>query len=43
MDEISKVIVFLVLLLFFTLITLIILENNELFIEYRNSKLNNKK
>ena len=43
MDEISKVIVFLVLVLFFTLITLIIVENNELFIEYRNSKLNNKK
>jgi len=43
MNEISKVIVFLVLILFFTLITLIILENNELFIEYRNSKLNNKK
>jgi hypothetical protein len=43
MNEISKIIVFLVLVLFFTLITLIILENNELFIEYRNSKLNNKK
>jgi hypothetical protein len=43
MDEISKVIVFLVLVLFFTIITLIIVENNELFIEYRNSKLNNKK
>jgi len=43
MNEISKVIVFLVIILFFTLITLIILENNELFIEYRNSKLNNKK
>ena len=43
MDEISKVIVFIVLLIFFALITLIILENNELFIEYRKSKHNNKK
>jgi hypothetical protein len=43
MNEISKVIVFIALLLFFALITLIILEHNELFIEYRNSKHNNKK
>ena len=43
MNEISTVIVFLVVLLFFILVTLIILENTELFIEYRHSKLNNKK
>jgi len=43
MNEISKFIVFLVLLVFFILVTLIIAERNELFIEYRNSKLNNKK
>jgi hypothetical protein len=43
MNEISTIIVFIVLVLFFALTTLIILENNELFIEYRNSKHNNKK
>ena len=43
MNEISKVLVFLVLLIFFTLIILIIIEKNELFIVYMNSKLNNKK
>jgi hypothetical protein len=43
MNEISTIIVFIVLVLFFALITLIILENNELFIEYRNSKYNKKK
>jgi hypothetical protein len=43
MNEISKVIVFIVLIIFFTLVVLIILERNEFFLEYRNSKLNNKK
>jgi hypothetical protein len=43
MNEVSTLIVFLVLIVFFSLIILIILENNELFLEYRNSKLNNKK
>jgi hypothetical protein len=42
MNEISTVIVFIVVILFFTLSILIILERNEFFIEYRNSKLNNK-
>jgi len=42
MNEITTVIVFIVVILFFTLLILIILERNELFIEYRNSKLNNK-
>jgi len=41
MHEVSKIIVFLVLLVFFTLIMLIIFEQNELFLEYRNAKLNN--
>ena len=43
MNEVSTVIVFLVLIIFFTLVILIIVEINELFIEYRTSKLNNKK
>lgn len=43
MNEISKLIVFIVLIVFFTIIILIIAEKNELFLEYRNSKLNNKK
>ena len=43
MNEVSTVIVFLVLIVFFTLVILIIVEINELFIEYRTSKLNNKK
>ena len=42
MNEVSKVIVFLVLVVFFSIIILIIAEKNELFLEYRNSKLNNK-
>jgi hypothetical protein len=42
MNEVSTVIVFLVLIVFFTLIVLIIAERNELFLEYRNAKLNNK-
>jgi len=41
MNEVSKIIVFLVLIVFFTLIILIMLEQNELFLEYRNAKLNN--
>jgi hypothetical protein len=43
MNEVSTVIVFLVIIIFFALVILIIIERNELFIEYRNSKLNNKK
>ena len=43
MNEVSKVIVFIVLIVFFLIIILIIAEKNELFLEYRNSKLNNKK
>jgi hypothetical protein len=39
MNEISKVIVFIVLIIFFTLVVLIILERNEFFLEYRNSSL----
>ena len=42
MNEVSTLIVFLVTIIFFTLVILIIIEHNELFIEYRNSKLNNK-
>lgn len=42
MNEVSKIIVFLVLVVFFSIIILIIAEKNELFLEYRNSKLNNK-
>jgi hypothetical protein len=41
MDEISTLIVFIVIVVFFLLVVLIIAENSELFIEYRNSKLNN--
>ena len=41
MNEISKIIVFIVIITFFILITLIILERNELFIEYRKSRMNN--
>ena len=41
MNQVSKVIVFIVIITFFTIITLIILEKNELFIEYRISKQNN--
>ena len=41
MNEVSKIIVFIVIITFFTLITLIIVERNELFIEYRKSKTNN--
>lgn len=43
MKEISKILVFLVLLIFFTIIISIIYEKTELFIIYMNSKLNNKK
>jgi len=43
MNEVSKVIVFIVFIVFFSIIILIIAEKNELFLEYRNSKLNNKK
>ena len=43
MNEISTVIVFIVLIIFFALVTLIIIESSELFIQYRNSKLNNIK
>ena len=43
MNEISKIIVFIVLIVFFALVTLIIIESSELFIQYRNSKLNNIK
>jgi hypothetical protein len=41
MNEVSKIIVFIVIITFFVLITLIILERNELFIEYRKAKMNN--
>ena len=43
MDSVSKVIVFLVIIVCFTIIVLIVVESNELFLEYRNAKLNNKK
>ena len=43
MNEISTVIVFLVIIIFFALVILIIIESNELFIEYRNSKLQENK
>ena len=43
MNEISTIIVFIVLIIFFALVTLIIIESSELFIQYRNSKLNNIK
>ena len=43
MNEISKFIVFIVVIVFFSLILLIILEKTELFIQYKQSKLNNKK
>ena len=41
MNEVSTIIVFIVVITFFILITLIIVERNELFIEYRKSKTNN--
>lgn len=41
MNEVSKIIVFIVIITFFILISLIILERNELFIEYRKAKMNN--
>lgn len=41
MNEVSKIIVFIIIITFFVLITLIILERNELFIEYRKAKMNN--
>ena len=43
MNEVSIIIVFIVIVVFFTLLVLIIMESNELFLEYRQSKLNNKK
>ena len=43
MNEVSKVIVFLVILVFFVIIIMSIYEKNELFLEYRISKNNNKK
>ena len=42
MNEVSTVIVFLVLIIFFTIIITIILEHSELFLEYRVAKNNNK-
>lgn len=41
MKEVSKIIVFIVIITFFTLISLIIFEKNELFIEYRKARMNN--
>ena len=43
MNEVSKVIVFLVIILLFTIIISIIIEHSELFLEYRISTKNNKK
>lgn len=43
MNQVSKVILFIVIITFFTIITLIIVERNELFIEYRKSTTNNLK
>lgn len=43
MNEVSQVIVFILLIVCFTIIILIIIEQNELFLEYRISKNNNKK
>ena len=43
MNEVSKVIVFLVIIVFFAILIFIIIEKNEMFLEYRQSKLNNKK
>ena len=42
MNEVSKVIVFIIFTLFFTIIISIIIEHSELFLEYRVSKKNNK-
>ena len=42
MNEVSKMIVFILFMLFVTLIISIIVEHYELFIEYRVSKTNNK-
>jgi len=42
-DEVSKFSVFIVIVLLFSIIILIIVETNELFMEYKISKLNNKK
>ena len=41
MNEISKVIVFIIFVLFFTIIISIINEHSELFLEYRVAKKNN--
>jgi hypothetical protein len=43
MNEISKVIVFVVIITLLAILLLIILERNELFLEYKTSKNNNKK
>jgi len=43
MNEVSTVIVFVVIIVLVAIIILIIAEANELFLEYRNSKLNNKR
>jgi len=42
MNEVSKVIVFLVFVVFFSIIILIIMENNDYFLQYRTAILNNK-
>jgi hypothetical protein len=42
MNEISTIIVFIIFVLFFTIIILIINEHSELFLEYRVAKKNNK-
>lgn len=42
MDEVSTVIVFIIFVLFFTIIISIINEHSELFLEYRVSSINNK-
>ena len=42
MNQVSKVIVFIAFIIVCTLITSIIIEQSELFLEYRVSKTNNK-
>ena len=42
MNEISTIIVFIIFVLFFTIVILIINEHSELFLEYRVAKKNNK-
>lgn len=43
MNEVSKFSVFIVIIVLFSIIILVIAEKNELFMEYKISKLNNKK